>query len=142
MICRIGAAAPLALTVLETIVILGLGVLSHTYTFHWELYFALGAVIAIGLGFSLLNMFSRIWAMVCSATVSLLWLGLGVQTWYDAATHPEKYSSGDGAYAVILLVPFGFIGVLSWAVLFWNEWRIRHYSPRISDNRSTYRIVP
>jgi hypothetical protein len=143
MLCRIGGSVPLVLTELETILLLVfIGAFARMHTFRGALYFLLGVVIAIGLGFSLLSMFSRLWAMAIAAAMSLLWLGLGVQTWYDAGAHPEKYRFGDGAEAVIFLVPFGFIGVVSWAIIFWDEWLLRQYSPSAADNRAELRIVP
>ena len=136
MLCRIGASVPLVMT--ELGVFFALVVASviflrdHTFSFYGALGFLLGIGIAAGLGYSLARMFSRIWAMIVAASASLLWLGFGIQTWYDVAAHPEKYRYDDSAEAVIFLIPLGAIGVFSWAVLFHNEWVSRHSS----DDRS------
>jgi hypothetical protein len=76
--------------------------------------------------------------MIVAASASLLWLGLGIQTWYDVAAHPERYRYNDSAEAVIFTIPLGAIGVFSWAVLLHNEWVSRHSF----DGRSQTRVVP
>jgi hypothetical protein len=119
MLCRIGGLVPLVLTEIElgVLLLLAVTVQIRTHTFHITSLVTL-IFLAVGLGFLLKRVFRRTWANIATAAVSAFWLVSGLYVLFDARAHPQKFSGGDGADAVIFLIPLGLIGTVCWLVLF------------------------
>jgi hypothetical protein len=126
---RAGALVPLVITEGIVIIELILGLLlPKAETRPYSLICGL-LIAAVILGFSIFRIFKSWWATGLAVIVSVLWLVLGFQILHDSRTHPEKYRYGDGAEAVLVLIPLGAIGVVCWSVLFFVERPGRNLSP-------------
>jgi hypothetical protein len=136
MLCRVGVLIPPVFTefALVTLLVFMAVILLRTHNFSIPTFATL-SLMAGSLGFSLLKVFRHLWATIVAATVSVLWLGFGIETLFDVRVNPEKYRGGDGADAVLFLIPFGAIGVVCWLVLFFAERQARHLTPA-SENFS------
>ena len=107
----IASILPVALTIVELVVLALLGLLTRPRNTHSVLLALVSIAIAIGLGISL-RYFAKTWAMCIAGIVSIVWLYLAVSTIFDVQHNPEKWQHGDGAEGVILLLPLGAAGVV------------------------------
>ena len=118
MLSRVGALVPLVLSELCVL----------CYLILTPLFFRSGnrpygflcgvLIVSVIFGFSLFKVFRHRLATGLAASVSVVWLVLGLQVLYDCRMHPEKYVYNDACEAVIFLVPLGAIGVICWLILF------------------------
>jgi hypothetical protein len=115
IICALGCLVPLVLTEFEVGVLLLLMIVGLFRTHEFSITtFAVLIFVGVGLGFTLSKVFRRSWANLVAAAVSSFWLIFGFYVLFDARAHPQKYSGGDGAESVIILIPFGLIGTICW----------------------------